>query len=905
VKRMLVNATQPEELRVAMVDGQSLYDLDIEHPAREQKKANVYKARITRIEPSLEACFVEYGGNRHGFLPLKEVTRDYFVDGAKDSVGRANIKEVLKEGQELVIQVVKEERGNKGAALTTFISLAGRFMVLMPNNPRAGGVSRRVEGENRDELRDALRELEIPTGMGVIIRTAGVGRSTEELQWDLDYLLNVWKAIDEASQTRPAPFLIFQESRLIIRALRDYYNNDVGEILIDDDFIYREAHEFMSLVMPQYLRKLKRFDETVPLFSRFQIESQIESAFQREVKLPSGGALVIDHTEALTSIDINSARATKGADIEETATNTNLEAAVEIGRQLKLRDLGGLIVIDFIDMNANKNQRAVESRLREAVRSDRARIQMGRISRFGLLEMSRQRLRPSLGESAHLPCPRCSGQGSIRGIESLALAILRLVEEEASKDSTGRVVAQLPPEVATYLLNEKRDIIGAIEKRSEVVVVLVPNYELETPQFEIERQRKRDVADASEEVSYTMVKTYSEDEADKIARDTTAGMREVPAVQMIAPPDTPAPTARQKKAKAAKSGPGLFGGFILWLKGLFGGSGTAKGNKGRGKQQSRGGRNDRGKQNARGGNRQQGERGQDRNRDRNQGRNQKNNRNRNSGRRSDQQGEKSAQGQKRGQGNRDGNRDGNRQNAKGNQNRNKTDGEQQQDRSQQSADNAQGSENTNPNAQGAQGEGGGNRSRRGRRGGRGRRRTEADGSQSEGNNENNNQAQADQSAQGESSDQKPPQKQEQRPAASEAKGSEQPAVKAADVAPTTAKPESASTGDTSDKPARKPRQSRPAVDKPAAQADSKPAQSEQRADAKPADKPMNGAAPKQDQPKADKPAQAKPESKPEAKPAAPKQEAAPAAKKPAAPKPAATPAPAAKSEPAPERKPFF
>jgi len=415
---MLVNATQPEELRVAMVDGQKLYDLDIEVPSREQKKSNIYKGKITRVEPSLEAAFVDYGAERHGFLPLKEISRAYFTEAAREQGGRVNIKDAVKEGIEVVVQVEKEERGQKGAALTTFISLAGRFLVLMPNNPRAGGVSRRIEGEDRSLIREALAALEIPEGMGVIVRTAGVGRSPEELQWDLDYLIKLWVSIEEAASQRPSPFLIYQESNVIIRALRDYLRSDINEVMIDDGEVYQRAQEFMSMVMPHNLSKLKRYDDPVPLFTRYQIESQIESAFQREVTLPSGGAIVIDHTEALLSIDINSARATKGADIEETALNTNLEAADEIARQLRIRDLGGLVVIDFIDMGPTKNQREVENRLREALKLDRARVQVGRISRFGLLEMSRQRLRPSLGESSQIVCPRCNGQGTIRGVES-------------------------------------------------------------------------------------------------------------------------------------------------------------------------------------------------------------------------------------------------------------------------------------------------------------------------------------------------------------------------------------------------------------------------------------------------------------------------------------------------------
>src|SRR5574340_1225803 len=452
MKRMLVNASQREELRVAMVDGQKLYDLDIEVPSREQKKANIYKGKISRIEPSLEACFVDYGSERHGFLPLKEISRVYFKPG-DDLSGRLNIRELLQEGEALVVQVDKEERGNKGAALTTFISLAGRFLVLMPNNPRAGGVSRRVEGEDRDDLREALAALRLPDGMGIIIRTAGVGRSGEELQWDLDYLLQIWDAIEKASQGRSAPFLIDQESNVIIRALRDYMRTDIGEILVDDAKTYEEARHFMEQVMPQNLDKLKHYEDRIPLFTRFQIESQIEAAFGRDVRLPSGGAVVIDHTEALVAIDVNSARATKGSDIEETALRTNLEAADEAARQMRLRDLGGLIVIDFIDMENPKNQREVEQRLKDALHHDRARVQTGKISRFGLLEMSRQRLQPSLGETSYNPCPRCHGTGHIRGTDSSALHILRILQEEAMKENTGAVRVQLPVDVATFLLN--------------------------------------------------------------------------------------------------------------------------------------------------------------------------------------------------------------------------------------------------------------------------------------------------------------------------------------------------------------------------------------------------------------------------------------------------------------------
>ncbi len=560
MKRMLVNATQPEELRVAMVDGQKLYDLDIEVPAREQKKANIYKGKVTRIEPSLEACFVDYGSERHGFLPLKEISRVYFKLGA-DLSGRLNIRELLQEGQELVVQVDKEERGNKGAALTTFISLAGRFLVLMPNNPRAGGVSRRVEGDDRDELREAMAALRVPDGMGTIIRTAGVGRSVEELQWDLDYLIQVWDAIEKASVGRVAPFLIYQESNVIIRALRDYLRTDVGEILVDDEKMYQEAHQFMEQIMPQSLSKLKYYEDRVPLFTRFQIESQIEAAFGREVRLPSGGAMVIDHTEALVAIDVNSSRATKGGDIEETALRTNLEAADEVARQLRLRDLGGLIVIDFIDMGPQKNQRDVEDRLREALKMDRARVQVGRLSRFGLLEMSRQRLRPSLGESTQVVCPRCEGEGRIRGVESLSLSVLRLIEEEAMKERTSRVVAQLPVAVATFLLNEKRKIISDVEHRCGINVVLVPNPHLDTPRYDI--QRLRDDETHQPGALSTSYKLVTEPASPAIpGAEIKHEPVEAPAVKGIAPA-TPAPSSRVESRPRT-------GAFTRMWRALFG-----------------------------------------------------------------------------------------------------------------------------------------------------------------------------------------------------------------------------------------------------------------------------------------------------------------------------------------------
>ncbi|HCK4816272.1 TPA: ribonuclease E [Pseudomonas aeruginosa] len=567
MKRMLINATQPEELRVALVDGQRLFDLDIEPGAREQKKANIYKGRITRVEPSLEAAFVDFGAERHGFLPLKEISREYFK---KSPEGRINIKEVLSEGQEVIVQVEKEERGNKGAALTTFISLAGRYLVLMPNNPRAGGISRRIEGEERNELREALNGLNAPADMGLIVRTAGLGRSTEELQWDLDYLLQLWSAIKEASGERGAPFLIYQESNVIIRAIRDYLRQDIGEVLIDSIDAQEEALNFIRQVMPQYASKVKLYQDSVPLFNRFQIESQIETAFQREVKLPSGGSIVIDPTEALVSIDINSARATKGGDIEETALQTNLEAAEEIARQLRLRDIGGLIVIDFIDMTPAKNQRAVEERVREALEADRARVQVGRISRFGLLEMSRQRLRPSLGETSGIVCPRCNGQGIIRDVESLSLAILRLIEEEALKDRTAEVRARVPFQVAAFLLNEKRNAITKIELRTRARIFILPDDHLETPHFEVQRLRDDSPELVAGQTSYEMA-TVEHEEAQPVSSTRTL-VRQEAAVKTVAP-QQPAPQHTEAPVEPAKPmpEPSLFQGLVKSLVGLFAG----------------------------------------------------------------------------------------------------------------------------------------------------------------------------------------------------------------------------------------------------------------------------------------------------------------------------------------------
>src|SRR5689334_20515627 len=544
---MLFNATQQEELRVAIVDGQKLVDLDIESASREQRKSNIYKGLITRIEPSLEAAFVDYGEERHGFLPFKEVSKSYFRENA--SHGR--IQDALREGQDLIVQVEKDERGNTGAALTTYISLAGRYLVLMPNNPRGGGVSRRVEGEDRNELRDTIDQLQVPDGMSVIARTAAIGRSPEELQWDLNYLLQLWGAIDGASKdTEKKPFLIYLESSLVIRAIRDYFQPDIGEILIDTQEIYDQAVAFMQTVMPANVGKVKLYRDDVPLFSRFQIEHQIESAYGRHVNLPSGGAVVIDHTEALTAIDVNSARATKGHDIEETAFRTNLEAAEEVARQLRLRDLGGLIVVDFIDMESQKNQREVENRFRDALRHDRARVQIGKISRFGLMELSRQRLQPSLEETAHISCPRCGGTGFIRGTESTALHVLRIIQEEAMKENTGAVHAQVPVDVASFLLNEKRAEIQKLEARIKVNIVLVPNSHLETPHYKIQRL-KHDELNQMEHVpsSYELVEQPEESKA--AGKDAEPKKeRQLAAVQGIVP-DQPAPVVPEPQARTA------------------------------------------------------------------------------------------------------------------------------------------------------------------------------------------------------------------------------------------------------------------------------------------------------------------------------------------------------------------
>ena len=558
MKRMLFNATQAEELRVAIVDGQSLLDLDIETLGKEQRKGNIYKGVITRIEPSLEACFVDYGTDRHGFLPFKEVSRAYFQDY---DGGRARIQDVLKEGMEVIVQVEKDERGNKGAALTTFISLAGRYLVLMPNNPRGGGVSRRIEGEERQELKAAMAELEVPRGMSLIARTAGIGRSVEELQWDFNYLLQLWQAIEEAGNAHHEPYLLFMESSLLIRAVRDYFRPDIGEILVDNQEVYEQVSEFMSYVMPNNVGRLKLYDDHTPLFSRFQIEHQIESAFSRSVSLPSGGAIVIDHTEALVSVDVNSARATRGADIEDTAFKTNMEAAEEVARQMRLRDLGGLVVIDFIDMENPKHQRDVENTLRDALKKDRARVQMGKLSRFGLLELSRQRLKPALGESSHVACPRCAGTGVIRGIESTALHVLRIIQEEAMKDNTGEVHAQVPVDVATFLLNEKRAELFGLEERLDVSVFLIPNTHLENPHYEISRVRTDDV-DEDAAPSYQRVIEPEKDDNVPFGSEKAKAARPEPAVKGVKHTQ-PAPIV------APEQPAGWWDGIKAWFGKLF------------------------------------------------------------------------------------------------------------------------------------------------------------------------------------------------------------------------------------------------------------------------------------------------------------------------------------------------
>jgi ribonuclease E len=585
MKRMLINATQAEERRLAIVDGQKLLDYEIEIEGREQRKGNIYKAVVTRVEPSLEACFVDYGEDRHGFLPFKEISRQYFKEGV--AVNQARIQDVIREGQELLVQVEKEERGNKGAALTTYVSLAGRYVVLMPNNPRGGGVSRRIEGEDRSDLKEALDQLEYPNGMSIIARTAGIGRSAPELQWDLNYLLKLWSAIDGASKGGKGAFLIYQESSLVIRAIRDYFNHDIGDILIDTDDVYDQAQQFMAHVMPEHAARVKRYRDDAPLFSRFQIEHQIESAYARTVNLPSGGAIVIDHTEALVSVDVNSARAIKGGDIEETATRTNLEAADEVARQMRLRDLGGLIVIDFIDMDESRNRREVESRLRDALRQDRARVQFGTISKFGLMEMSRQRLRPALSEGASIPCPRCGGSGHIRDTESSALQILRIIQEESLKDNTASVLCQVPVEVASFLLNEKRTEIAKIELKQRINVLMVPNKTLETPNYRLERLKHDDPRLDNIEASYKMADEI-EDPTAFTRRSQEPTNKQTPVIKGVLP-DAPAPQAAPRaeaapQPAAAKPAPvaraplpaapapaDASGGMFGWVKRLFGG----------------------------------------------------------------------------------------------------------------------------------------------------------------------------------------------------------------------------------------------------------------------------------------------------------------------------------------------
>lgn len=582
MKRMLINATQTEERRLAIVDGQKLLDYEIEVEGREQRKGNIYKAVVTRVEPSLEACFVDYGEDRHGFLPFKEISRSYFAQGV--SVSQARIQDAIKEGQELLVQVEKEERGNKGAALTTFVSLAGRYVVLMPNNPRGGGVSRRIEGDDRAELKETLDQLEYPNGMSIIARTAGIGRSAPELQWDLNYLLKLWNAIDGAAKGGKGAYLIYQESSLVIRAIRDYFNNDIGDILIDTDDVYDQAQQFMAHVMPEHAARVKRYRDDAPLFSRFQIEHQIESAYARTVQLPSGGAIVIDHTEALVSVDVNSARAIRGGDIEETATRTNLEAAEEVARQMRLRDLGGLIVIDFIDMEESRNRRDVENRLRDALRQDRARVQFGTISKFGLMEMSRQRLRPALSEGASIPCPRCGGSGHIRDTESSALQILRIIQEESMKDNTASVLCQVPVEVASFLLNEKRTEIAKIELKQRISVLMVPNKTLETPNYRLERLKHDDPRLDGMEVSYKMAEEV-EDPTAVTRRSQEPTNKQTPIIKGVLP-DAPAPVAVPKPPAEPKAQPAAAParapapvvaapapaekGFMGWLKGLFG-----------------------------------------------------------------------------------------------------------------------------------------------------------------------------------------------------------------------------------------------------------------------------------------------------------------------------------------------
>ncbi|MCJ0764318.1 Rne/Rng family ribonuclease [Variovorax terrae] len=665
MKRMLINATQAEERRLAIVDGQKLLDYEIEIEGREQRKGNIYKAVVTRVEPSLEACFVDYGEDRHGFLPFKEISKQYFAQGVP--VSQAKIQDVIKEGNELLVQVEKEERGNKGAALTTFISLAGRYVVLMPNNPRGGGVSRRIEGDDRAELKEAMDQLEYPNGMSIIARTAGIGRTAPELQWDLNYLLKLWGAIDGAAKGGKGAFLIYQESSLVIRAIRDYFNNDIGDILIDTDDIYDQAQQFMAHVMPEHAARVKRYRDDAPLFSRFQIEHQIESAYARTVQLPSGGAIVIDHTEALVSVDVNSARAIKGGDIEETATRTNLEAADEVARQMRLRDLGGLIVIDFIDMEESRNRRDVENRLRDALRQDRARVQFGTISKFGLMEMSRQRLRPALSEGASIPCPRCGGSGHIRDTESSALQILRIIQEESMKDNTASVLCQVPVEVASFLLNEKRTEIAKIELKQRINVLMVPNKTLETPNYRLERLKHDDPRLDNIEASYKMADEI-EDPTSVTRRSQEPTNKQTPVIKGVLP-DAPAPVAvpkpepvkpQQAAAPAPVAAPAETG-FFGWIKNLFGAkpapapapAPAAQGAKKEEKREGRGGRD---------GERRDGRRGEGRGGERRRDGERRDGR-RGEGRAEGAEGQPARSGE--GRGNRDGERRGERQDREG------------------------------------------------------------------------------------------------------------------------------------------------------------------------------------------------------------------------------------------------
>ena len=856
MKRMLINASHAEELRVALVDGQRLYDLDIEHRTREQKKSNIYKGKITRIEPSLEAAFVDFGAERHGFLPLKEISRGYFTKDPKDIQGRFTIKDVIKEGQEVIIQVGKEERGNKGAALSTFISLAGRYLVLMPNNPRAGGISRRIEGDERAELRDIMNALETPRDMGVIVRTAGIGRSLEELQWDLDYLLKLWASIKEASDNREAPFLVYQESNVIIRTIRDYLRQDIGEVCIDSKDVFDEALNFVRQVMPAYESKIKHYQDAIPLFNRYQIESQIETAFEREVKLPSGGSIVIDPTEALVSIDINSAKATKGSDIEETALHTNLEAADEIARQLRLRDIGGLIVVDFIDMTANRNQREVENRMRDALEIDRARVQVGRISRFGLMELSRQRLRPSLGETSGHVCPRCNGTGFVRDLHSLALSIMRLIEEESMKENTAEIQAQVPVSIATYLLNEKRHNIAEIEQRNKVRILVIPNPNMETPHYEVSRFRQDQLG--GQTTSYDIIEDVEGPE--EVAPTPSEPQVKPPqeaAVQMVQPA-TPAPMPEPKQE------PGLIARLLAWFAQLFGAAEAEEEPK---KQQK-----------GRGGNRNQGQR------NRNQGQ-----RNRNQGQRNRNQ-----------QGNRGGNQQGNRQQRGDNKDKdnrntrnrqqnqdNKDDNKQSQRKGQDQQQKRGGQKNQDQK---------GNRDNRGNRDGnrnkQGEDQQESSGNQRRGRRRNPN------------DNRRRRQENIERKERSEAsnKGSSNEAAKQEPKAPAKAeqekKPQSQKSGEksrnqnTKSESAAKPENTqKQAQPKEQGQANTKP--SAPKAEQKPSEKPTAAA----EKPAAPKAAQ---QDKQQPKPApAAKQESQPAAEKPAESKPAAPQKPKAEAAPKP------